>query len=182
MADEEKKDEGAQKSGNPMMMVLIILIVLLLGAVGALGYFLYTKGIFSDQPQNPQVAAQKEEKKAKEEEENAQKFLANIDGLVLNVTDAKGRPHLMKLSFAVQSIEPTIAQLVESNKDQIIDTVIRQVSARSSEELLTVGGKNMLKQEMIEEINNILNDTITEDSEVKKDSVKNIFFTSFVLK
>jgi len=182
MADEEKKEEGAKKSGNPMMIVLIILIVLLLAAVGGLGYFLYTKGIFSDQPQNPQAAAAETKKESKQEEENAQKFLANIDGLVLNVTDAKGRPHLMKLSFSVQSIEPTIAQIIEANKDQIIDTVIAQVSARSSEELLTVGGKAMLKQEMLEEINNILNDNIPEESEVKKDSVKNIFFTAFVLK
>ena len=167
------------------MIVLIALIVLLIGVVGALGYFLYSKGVFSDQPQDPQAAAQQEAKKAKansDEEDNAEKFIAKIEGLVLNITDAKGRPKLMKLSFTIQSIEPTAEAMVEANKDQIIDTVIRMISARSSEELLTVGGKEMLKQEMIEEINNILNDTITEDSEVKKDSVKNIFFTSFVLK
>ena len=117
MADEEKKEEsGGKKSGNPMMIVLIILIVLLIGVVGGLGYFLYSKGIFSDQPQDPQVAKQQAKEETKKEEDSTQKFNAKIEGLVLNITDAKGRPKLMKLSFTVQSVEQTIAGLIEKTE------------------------------------------------------------------
>jgi flagellar FliL protein len=181
MADEEVKEETKKGGGNPLMIVLIVLIVLLLAGVGGLGYLMYSKGFFGDQPQEQQQKQAKEVKKADDEEEDAEHFESKIEGLVLNVIDAKGRTHLMKLSFSISSIEPTIEIIVEANKDKIIDSVIGLVSARSTEELLTVGGKAMLKDEMMEEINNILNDE-TNEEEVKRDSVKGIYFTSFVMK
>lgn len=180
MADEEVKEEGKKEGGGKgLMIVLILLIVLLLGAVGGIGYFMYTKGLFDPEGQKGEKVEQTtvEEK----QEDLSETFNAKIDSLVLNITDAKGRSKLMKLSFTMKSIEPTIEAIVEKDKDQIVDAVIRLVSARSSEELLTVSGKAMLEEEMIEEINNILNET-TNAEEVKRDSVKDIFFTSFVIK
>jgi len=182
MADENQEVVEEKKSGNGLMVVLIALIVILLLAVGGIGYLLYSKGILD--PQTPQQAGQEqvaEQKQAEAEEEGAEKFNANIDNLVLNVSDAKGRSKLMKMSFTVHTTEPTIESQIEKNKAQITDIVIKQVSARSSEELLTVGGKAMLKEEMIEEINNIINDNAG-DEEIKKDCIKDIFFTSFVIK
>ena len=89
----------------------------------------------------------------------------------------------MKLSFTMKTTEPAIETILEDTKAEIIDSVIRQVSARSSEELLTVGGKAMLKEEMIDEINNILNDSIPEgNDDRKRNAVVDIFFTSFVIK
>ena len=180
MADDAEAVKDEKKGGgNGMMIVLIVLIVVLLAAVGGIGYFLYSKGMF-----DPEAAAGtkvEQTQAAVQEEEQGEKFMAKVDSLVLNITDAKGRAKLMKLSFTMKTLEPTIEQIVELNKAEIIDAVIRQVSARSSEELLTVGGKAMLKEEMIEEINNILNDATSEE-DVKRDSVKDIFFTSFVIK
>ncbi len=181
MADEvEAVEEKKKGGGNGMMIVLIVLIVLLLAAVGGIGYFLYSKGMFDPEAAQQDKKVENKEQKA-DEKEQGESFLAQIDSLVLNITDAKGRAKLMKLSFTIKTTEPTIAAIVEANKAQLIDAVIRQISARSSEELLTVGGKAMLKEEMIEEINNILNDA-TNEEEVKRDSVKDIFFTSFVIK
>ena len=181
MADEAEAVGEKKGGGNGMMIVLIVLVVLLLGAVGGIGYFLYSKGMLDPEAQQQQQQqVEKKEQKA-DEEDQGEIFLAQIDGLVLNITDAKGRAKLMKLSFTLKTNELTIAAIVEANKAQLIDAVIRQISARSSEELLTVGGKAMLKEEMIEEMNNILNDA-TNEEEVKRDCVKDIFFTSFVIK
>ena len=179
MADEAEVKEEKKGGGNGMMIVLIVLIVVLLAAVGGIGYFLYSKGMFDPEAKAGAQVEQKQE--ASQAEDVGEKFQAKIDSLVLNITDAKGRAKLMKLSFTMKTTEPTIEQIVELNKAEIIDAVIRQVSARSSEELLTVGGKAMLKEEMIEEINNILNDATSEE-DVKRDSLKDIFFTSFVIK
>ncbi len=179
MADEAEAP-AEKKGGNGMMIVLIVLIVVLLAAVGGIGYFLYSKGMFD--PEAPAGAGAKTEQVQEVEKEDiGETFQTKIDALVLNVTDAKGREKLMKLSFSIKSTEPTVAAIVEANKAQIVDSVIQQVSARSSEELLTVGGKAMLKEEMIEAINQILNDE-TNEEEIKKDSVKDIFFTAFVIK
>ncbi len=181
MADEEVKEEE-KKKGNPMMMILIILIVVLLAAVGGGGYMLYSKGVFSDEPKDA-VAKSEVVTQSDEKEDIGETFKAKIDSLVLNITDAKGRAKLMKLSFTLKTTEPTIEIVLEDNKAEIIDSVIRQVSARSSEELLTVGGKAMLKEEMIDEINNILNDSIHEgDEERKRNCLIDIYYTSFVIK
>ena len=182
MAEEAVVEE--KKSGkNPMMMVLIILIVVLLAAVGGGGYLLYSKGVFSDEEKAATAPKSEVVDQTNTKENIGETFKANIDSLVLNITDAKGRAKLMKLSFTLKTTEPTIEAVLENNKAEIIDSVIRQVSARSSEELLTVGGKAMLKEEMIDEINNILNDSIPEGDEDRiRNSVIDIFFTSFVIK
>jgi len=178
---EEKEVQEAKSGKSPMMMILIGLIILLLVAIGGIGYFMYTKGLFSDEPMN--AAAPVAEKNIEvEKEEIGETFQAKIDSLVLNITDAKGRAKLMKLSFTVKSSEPTIEALIEANKAEIVDSVIRQISARSSEELLTVGGKAMLKEEMIDELNNILNDATDGNEDIMKNMILDIFFTSFVIK
>ena len=185
MADEEAAPEEKKKGGgNGMMIVLIILIVILLAAVGGIGYFLYSKGMFNEENAEGGSGAKTEQTQSKSDDgadDDSEIFQAKVESLVLNVSDAKGRSKLMKLSFTMKTIEPTIEIIVETNKAEIIDAVIRQISARSSEELLTVGGKAMLKEEMLEEINNILNDATNED-DVPRNSVKEIFFTAFVIK
>lgn len=179
MADEEVKKEGEapKKSGNMLMVVLIILVVLLMGGVGFLAYT-----IMNPTPvQTPEMAAQEAKKKA-DQEASKETFIAKIDNLVLNITNAKGREKLMKLSFSIKSSEPTIAAIIETNNAEIIDAVIAQISARTSEELLTVGGKALLKEEMLQEINAIVNEATASNEEIKRDIVKKIFFTSFVIK
>jgi len=173
--------EGKKSSKNPMMMVLVGLIIILLLAIGGIGYFMYSKGLFSDEPMNA-AAPVAEKSMNTEKEEIGETFQAKIDSLVLNITDAKGRAKLMKLSFTMKASEPSIEALVEANKAEMVDTVIRQISARSSEELLTVGGKAMLKEEMIDELNNILNDAADGNEDIMKNMVLDIFFTSFVIK
>lgn len=184
MADEkEAVEEKKSGGGKGLMIVLIVLVVLLLSAVGVGGYFLYTKGAFSDAPKEESSTSSKAAAPVEEADEAmGETFQSKIDNLVLNITDAKGRAKLMKLSFTMKSTEPTIGSLVDANKAELVDSVIKQISARSSEELLTVGGKAMLKEEMIDEINNILNDAIGEQEDIKKSSVIKIFFTSFVIK
>ena len=91
---EENKEETKKSGKNPMMLVLIILIVVLLLAVGGIGYFMYSKGLFSDQPVN--AAAPTSEKVVESEREMiGETFQGKIDSLVLNITDAKGRAKLM---------------------------------------------------------------------------------------
>ena len=180
MADEENNEEVKQSSGGGkgMMIVLIALIVILLLVVGGLGYFLYAKGIFSDQP----MQAGQEQVQKEEAGESKQTFKAAINDLVLNITNAKGREKLMKLSFSLKSTEPTIEAIVEEYKPEIVDVVIAQISSRSSEELLTVGGKALLKEELLEDINGIINEVTSSNEDIKQNNIKKILFTTFVIK
>jgi flagellar FliL protein len=178
----EDKESEVKKSGkSPMMMILVGLLVVLLLAVAGAGYYMFSSGMFNPPPVNAAAQTQQTQQ-AVQKEDIGETFLAKIDSLVLNITDAKGRAKLMKLSFTMKSTEPSIEALIEANKAEMIDSVIRQISARSSEELLTVGGKAMLKEEMIDELNNILNDATDGDEDIGKNTILDIFFTSFVIK
>jgi flagellar FliL protein len=187
MAEEKQEEVAAKKSGNPMMIVLIVLIVILMAAIGGIGYILYSKGFFDEQ-----VAGEKkvEEVEKKDEEKNPENVFFNteIKDLVLNVTTSKGREKLMKLSFSIKSTESTIEALVTAAKPEIVDIVIHQVSSRNSEELLTAAGKDLLKEELLSEVNSILNEAIADKPEaedghvIEKNMVKDIYFTTFVIK
>jgi flagellar FliL protein len=144
---------------------------------------LYSKGFFDEQVAGEKKVEETEKKDEEKNPENAS-FVAEVKDLVLNVTTSKGREKLMKLSFAIKSTEPTIEVLITANKPQIIDVVIHQISSRNSEELLTAAGKDLLKEELLSEVNAILNEAVPEDPEMKleKNMVKDIYFTTFVIK
>lgn len=177
MAEEITPEVKSAGGGKGLIIVLIALVVVLLLAVVGGGYFLYSQGVLSGN--NP--SATQEVQKA-EAAENGDSFKADINDLVLNLTDSRGKEKLMKLSFSVKSSEPTIAAIVENYKAEIIDVVISQISARSSEELLTVGGKNLLKDELMQDINNVINEVTASNSEIARNNVKTILFTTFVIK
>ena len=177
MAEEETKEAQPQKSGKGLMIALIAIIIILFIAVGGLGFYLFTSGALNGTAQAGQTV-----QKAEAEEESKENFKVPINDLVLNITNSKGREKLMKLSFTLKSTESSIAAIVEENKAEIIDVVIQQISARSSEELLTVGGKELLKEELIEEINVVVNDATAMDEDIKKNNIKKLYFTTFVIK
>ena len=178
MAEETQEVGEEKKKGNPLMIVLIILVVALIGAVGFLGYMM-----MNQMNQDPNAISVPSEKVKKDEASTeGESFKASIEDLVLNITNSKGREKLMKLSFSLKSTEPTIESIIAQNKDEIIDIVIQQISARSSEELLTVGGKELLKEELLNEINMVLNDATSKNEDIKRNMVQKLFFTTFVIK
>ena len=177
---EEKKEEKKGGGSNKLLIILIVLVVLLLLAVGGIAWYVLMGQQNSDDPN-----AQKQEKEVKKEEakdEENQNFTAEVKDMVVNVSTAKGRIKLMKISVAIKSTEPTIPQLVANNEAEIKDAVIRAVSARNAEELLTVAGKELLKEELLSDINDIINEATMANPEIKKNVIKKIYFTAFVMR
>lgn len=188
MADEvvEQKPSGGNKG---LMIVLIAVVVLLIAAIGVAVWLFMSKtseeaapGAHGGEKNATAQAAPAQPAQGGAASGEAGGFQADINDLVLNITDAKGHDKLMKLSFSIKSTEPTIQAVVDTNKAEITDAVIAQISARSAEELLTVGGKELLKEELLEEINKILNAAVAATPEVQQNSVKRVFFTTFVVK
>ena len=180
MADE---NEVVKKTsdGKGLLIVLLVLVIVLIMAVAGGTYFLLSKISNSNQGSNNNT-----EEVAKASSSSASsseaKFKADVNELVLNLTDSKGREKIMKLSFSIRSSDPLIATIVQDYLAEITDVVITQISSRSSEELLTVGGKNLLKDELIQDINNVINEVTASDSKIARNNVKTILFTTFVIK
>ena len=183
MAEEVQAEQGKPKGGNKALMIILIVVVVILLSVVGVGAYLYFSGALGAGHE----AADKNGTHAKtEHEEKAHKpeatFEAAINDLVLNITDAKGNEKLMKLSFSMQSQNEKIQAIVDKNKAEITDAVIVQIGSRSAEEMLTLGGKELLKEELLDEINKILNNANSGAEHFTPNCVEKIFFTSFVLK
>lgn len=180
MAEETVEETEKKSGGNPLMLIVLVLLVVLLGVVGFLAYMLFSNGVFDEKTDGTTKTEQVDKKEA--DDKASVFFKTEIKDLVLNITNAKGREKLMKLSFTLKSSEPTVEMLVTDNKAEIIDAVIAQISSRSSEELLTAAGKELLKEELISEINVILNEATASNEEIARNNIKDLFFTTFVIK
>lgn len=179
MAEEVAKEEVAKPSGGGkgLMIALIALVVILFIGVGVGGYFLYSQmNAVAANATTPQ------EQTEKTEEAVGKEFKANINELVLNISNSKGRVQLMKLSISMTSPLETIQAVIESYRDEIVDVIISQVSARNSEELLTVGGKELLREELQADINRAITSASTRAGAAVENPINRIYFTEFVFR
>jgi len=156
-----------------LIIILSILIFILISSLSAGIYLIYSNNLLSSNLEN------KEKQTTISNKEMT--YYAAVNDLILNVTNKDGRLKLMKLSFTVKSTEPSIEQILENNQAEIADIVISLISARKSEELLTLGGQNLLKEDILKEINANINQIIKVDDKVSKNIVKEILFTTFVM-
>lgn len=184
MADESAEIKKPS-SGKGLLITLLVLVIVLIIAVAGGAYLLLDKMSSISQASNTETQTEEVVQKPSSSSTSNNtslnsdaKFQADVSELVLNLTDSKGREKVMKLSFSIKSSDQNIAKLVQDYLAEITDVVIMQVSARSSEELLTVGGKNLLKDELVSEINNVLNYLTKSNSNV----VSSILFTTFIIK
>ncbi len=144
MADE---NEVVKKTsdGKGLLIVLLVLVIVLIMAVAGGTYFLLSKISNSNQGSNNNT-----EEVAKASSSSASgseaKFKADVNELVLNLTDSKGREKIMKLSFSIRSSDPLIATIVQDYLAEITDVVITQISSRSSEEVTNCWWKESIKR------------------------------------
>lgn len=148
-------------------IVLIVIVLLLTIVVGVGGYFLYQK-----QNHNEQNTNQVEEKK--ENKESSIMFKTDIESIVLNVLNSKNVNKMMKLSFSIKYTDQLYTPKIEEYKTEINDLVITLISSKSSEELMTQNGKNLLKEDLLKELNKLF--------EKEKIEIKQVLFTEFVIK
>jgi len=159
---------------KPVLIVLIVVILILFSAFGFLGYILYTKDMLTEDTSNTQ-----ELEKSKPIGET---YRADINNIVLNITTSRGRIKLMKLSLTLKSIDPNIETVVEDYEAEFLDRVIRLVSSRSSEELLSLGGKSLLKEELLQNFNEVIEKVSEQNDEIVDNSIKKVLYTTFVMK
>ncbi|QOG12387.1 flagellar basal body-associated FliL family protein [Arcobacter sp. FWKO B] len=177
MAEEVAQEESQKPKagGKGLIIALIALVVILFIAMGVGGYFLYST------ISKVQSGATTEQTEVKEEPVGKE-FKASINELVLNISSAKGRVQLMKLSLSFSSSDKTIESIMDTYKDEIVDVIIAQVSARNSEELLTVGGKELLREELLSEINRAISRASARAGKPIDNPINRIYFTEFVFR
>lgn len=179
MADEEKKEDVAaepkKQSGGKMMLIIIIVLILLILVGGGLAAFLMLSGD-GGSTQTPQQNMQNSSARAKGGSSARSTNLLTIgpmypmDQFVVNLLSESGG-RFLKTSLDIELSSEELASEMDKKKPAIRDIIIRTLSSKTFEEVSTMKGKERLKDEIVQKLNEILADG----------QVRNIFFTDFVV-
>lgn len=178
MADEEEKEEKKEepkgKSGGKMMLIIIIVLILLILIGGGLAAFLLLSGDdgASNQPQQVRQSAAAKNGANSARSTNLLTIgpMYPMDQFVVNLLSESGS-RFLKVSLDIELSAEELSAEMDKKKPAIRDIIIRTLSSKTFEEVSTMKGKERLKDEVVQKINEILADG----------QVRNIFFTDFVV-
>ncbi len=173
----EEKEEAPKKKGKGKLLIIIIAVVVLLGAGVAVKMFLLGGKKKEAQKAQTTEQTQTENQEATPlSEQNLEPV--TIGPIIVNLADAGGDRYLkIKLVLLEAKSGAKKAKKEEEStgmslEDAIIrDVIINTISAKTSDDLLSVSGKEELKHELITAINRALN----------RNLVKKIYFTEFII-
>jgi len=160
-------------------ILLVVMVILLLSAIGFFGYYLTnTKDangnsllskITNEAPFNP---IQKNIIDTQHSNNSKIGFIKEMDELIMNLDVSKknSRNYLrIKINFELTNEDDE--KLFDNYEALIFDKVLSICSSKSKEELMSIGGKDDLKEELKNNINRSLPSNI----------IKNIYFREFVI-
>ncbi len=173
--DEEIKTEVVVPKKSRKKLYIIVAVVLLLLVSAAVWFFLLKKGsktakeeLGSDAAQEEGAVAEgAEEESELEEGEEALGTIYPLESFVVNLEGGRYIRLQLQLEFAERDISKRFfIRLVP-----IRDAIITLLTKKTSEEILSEKGKEKLRSEVKDIVNEML----------KKEEVKRIYFTNYVV-
>ena len=169
MAEEkEEKEEGAEsKGGGKKKLIIIIVAVLVLvgGGVGAFFALGKSKDAEEGEDGDDEEAAGDE---AGGEEAELPPAVLPLETFIVNL-QVKGS--FLKTSIQLEFAEPELPHTIEHDTPKIRDAIIRILSAKAAADILTVEGKEKVREEVKQAVNEAL----------KSDDVTNVYLTEFII-
>lgn len=163
MAQEDELPRPKKKS--KLKWIIMILLVLLLGGGLGAAYFMGFLDSFIGQGGGAEGG-----KPGQTQAQVQAKPSAKLAPLLVNLYDPLGRRYV-KVDIELELISPEVAKEVEAQNARIRDALITLLSSKTYQELSTNEGKHILRNEILDRINQILNGP----------KVVRVFFTDFVI-
>lgn len=184
MAEEQEAPStaGNEKKNKAILFIIIGMVVVFLLLVGILVAVLMTSGNNHQEPQTAPTTQQ---------EAQPQKTVVNVgtsvsarasdygkmgplfpiaDEFKVNLLTQTGKKILLtKISLELD--KPESQPEIETKLPVLCDAIIEILSSKSFEEVATTKGKNRVKDEIVQRLNEFLIDG----------SIKNVYFTSFLI-
>ncbi|WP_169975043.1 MULTISPECIES: flagellar basal body-associated protein FliL [unclassified Campylobacter] len=175
MAQEVEEKQG--KKGNSLLLIIIIIVLVLLLAIGGLIAFLVLGGSDNQQinaqdmqtMQQPQQTARNNSPKRSNDYINMGPIYP-MDQFIVNLLSESGS-RFLKTKVDLELNNEALTPEIDKKKSLIRDIIIRTLSSKTFEEVSTIKGKDRLKDEIVDRLNEVLADG----------HIKNIYFTDFVV-
>ncbi len=173
MAEETTEEVVEKKSGgNMVLIIIVVLLVLLLIGGGVAAYFLLSgdeEATADNQATTPRTTEVKKRSKRSSDYLSIGPMYP-MDQFVVNLLSENGSRYL-KVKLDIEMDKPELSAELDKKKPLIRDIIIRTLSSKTFEEVSTMKGKDRLKDEIVNKINDVLADG----------QIRNIFFTDFVV-
>jgi len=168
MADEENQnEEGTEKSGGMMKMVMF----------GGIGVVLLAVGVFAGPAIMNMISPPEVEEAAAEEGPSTSPaiYTSLHPPLVVNFKDASGDSHFMQITMEVMARDQGVINAVREHVAVIRNALILLYGGVVYEEITTREGKEQMLADGLVEINKVMTDTTGEGD------VEAVFFTALVI-
>ncbi|MCL0033556.1 flagellar basal body-associated FliL family protein [Thermodesulfovibrionales bacterium] len=153
--EEGRGEEPKRKKGKGKLLIIIIAAAVIAGGAGAGAFFFFAKP----------VAEQ-----AREEAVQDDWVMFALDPFIVNLKDPVAA-RFLKVSMHLELRSPKIAEKAEAKTPQLRDAIITILRGKTSEELILMEGQFRLRDAIAIRTNQILGEN----------SVRNVFFTEFVM-
>jgi flagellar FliL protein len=155
MPPEEEQKEVQEKPKSKKLLIIIPLLLVLLGGGGAGAYFKFARA--------PAVST--EEKKQVEST-----VYYEMDTLIVNLADPGGK-RFLKATIKLKMSSPSVMEECKSHNFQMRDLVLTLLSSKECEEVMSPEDKVVLKKQIMETLNRML----------QKGQALDVYFTEFLV-
>lgn len=168
----QSAEGGRRGSGKKLIAILAAVSVLLVGGGGAFRYFLLQAAAARSEASGRDVAAQ-----AGAEEEGAYaEYLPLAPAFVVNFQPApKVTARFLSVEIEAMPTDAEARERIAMHMPAVRNAVILHLSKKNYDTLITPEGKEQLRAEVLAEIQQVMSRT------AQRTSVKDIYFTSFVM-
>ena len=165
MAEEEENEGGeAPKGGKKKLIIIIVIVLVLIG--GGVGAFLAFAGGGGGGDEDED--GEDDEFSEEVEEGELPGAIVPLDAFVVNL-QIKGS--FLKTAIQLEFIDPEPPPMLENDMPKVRDAVIRVLSNRKAGDLLGMDGKDKLRDELRDAVNEALG----------IDDVVYVYFTEFII-
>jgi len=179
----DKAAAGAAPKKSKMMLIIILLLVVIVGAGGFFGWKHFKAKADTtahadpsghDEEESDDEEKPKKGKKKKKEKDHAKEgATVNFEPFLVNLADKEASRYVktsIRLLVANKESAETIAK-GETIMPRMRDTILTLLSTKTADEMTSNEGKEKLKKEILEKVNEYLPEEGAED----------VFFTDFVV-
>lgn len=174
MAEEEQKEAGEDteeteepKKNKSKLPLILAVVVLLLGGGGGAAWYL---GFLGGVPEGTEADAAPLDPTAGMADPTVPGAMLEIDPFIANLADESGARYL-KTTFQIEFATDIVPPDAEARTPQIRDLLLTLLTSKSFEEIRTPAGKQNLREDIINRVNQAIDD----------DTVRAVYFTEFIV-
>ena len=175
--DTEKEEKPAEKTGAKKKLLPLLLIGLLLVGLSVVGTLVALNMLSPDEPSTTEAAEEGESGEGAEGGVPAKKsaiYFPLKPPIIVNF-QSRGRQRFLQAEVTLMAREDDVIAAIEIHMPMIRNSLVLLLGGQIYEELQTPEGKELLRQQALEEIQALMM------NEINKPGIEQVLFTNFVM-